>query len=65
MNSYAQLRLQEANEQIARRIREAADERLAPARSGPSIRQSVGFSIIRIGERLAADPSPLRPAQLR
>ena len=65
MEHYAQYRLDLANDRIQRRIHEAEQERLRPARSSPSFRQSLGFSIIRIGERLAAEPSPLRPAQLR
>jgi hypothetical protein len=66
MESYAQFRLQAAQEQIQRRIREAEFERLAAsARPPSSFRQSVGFSFIRIGERLAAEPSRFRPAPSR
>jgi hypothetical protein len=65
MEYNARIRLDLANDQIRRRIDEAAQARLRPARSSPSFRQSLGHSIIRIGERLAAEPSSFRPAQLR
>jgi hypothetical protein len=62
-----QLRL--ANDRIAERLREATEARLA-ARSEPvdsnrpTIRRSIGQSMIRIGERLAAEP-PLQSARSR
>jgi hypothetical protein len=68
MNSYGQDRLRLANDRIRDRIDEAARARLAAAagrNERPSLRRSVGNSMIRIGERLAADPSSFRPAQLR
>jgi hypothetical protein len=52
-----------ADERIASLMKQAAIERLdLPDR--PSIRRSVGNSIIRIGERLAAEP-PMQPARFR
>jgi hypothetical protein len=65
VNSYGQDRLRLANELIRERIEEANRARLGGRRERSSLRRSVGNSMIRIGERLAADPSPLRPAQLR
>jgi hypothetical protein len=68
MNSYGQHRLRLANDRIRERIDEANRVRLASGagrNERPSLRRSVGNSMIRIGERLAADPSPLRPAQQR
>jgi hypothetical protein len=65
MNSYAQYRLELAQDEIRRRIREADRERMRPVRPPTSFRQSLGFSIIRIGERMAAEPSRFRPAQSR
>ena len=50
-----QMRLDLARERHARDIEEAARMRLIDSRS--SIRRSLGHSIIRIGERLAAEPS--------
>jgi hypothetical protein len=58
--NHVEMQLRLANERIAHAIRTADHERLAQPR--PSLRRSVGHSIIRIGERLAAEPS-LRPAQ--
>jgi len=72
MQSYAEIQLRQAQDRIAARIEEASFERAAataraigalPGRQ--SFRRSIGYSIIRIGQRLAAEPSPLRPAQLR
>jgi hypothetical protein len=63
MNSHAQHRLAAANETIAARLDEAARERLAAQTSRRrTLRRSIGRSIIRIGERLAAEPS-LSPAR--
>ncbi len=50
-----QIRLHLAHERRQRDIEEAARERLLDPR--PSLRRSLGHSIIRIGERLAAEPS--------
>ena len=56
MNSHAQVQLRLANERIAQRIQDAQHARLAAAVGRPSMRRSIGHSIIRIGERLAAEP---------
>ena len=47
--------LDQARERREAQIREAAQRRLAA--SSPSIRQSIGRLMIRIGERVAAEPS--------
>ncbi|MEK6719556.1 MAG: hypothetical protein AABZ33_02665 [Chloroflexota bacterium] len=72
MEHLAQLRLQRAQDHIARAHRAAADERLArlalPAGEDRSraIRRSLGRRFISIGERLALEPEPgLRPARSR
>jgi hypothetical protein len=59
MKSQAEIRLQIAQSYREEAIRAAARERqIAAASSGrSSIRRSIGFSIIRIGERLAAESS--------
>jgi hypothetical protein len=63
MNAYADHRLRLANERISERLHAASIARLV--QSQPStIRRSIGHSIIRIGERLAAEPN-LRPVQSR
>ena len=62
-NGQIQLRL--ANDRIRERIDEAARERMRGRDARPSLRRAMGQSMIRFGERLAAEPSPLRPAQLR
>jgi hypothetical protein len=51
-----QMRLDLARERRARDIEEAARMRLIGSRP-MSLRRSLGYSIIRIGERLAAEPS--------
>jgi hypothetical protein len=56
MQNHARYTLQLSKERIERDIQHAADSRRA-ARSEASIRRSVGHRIIRIGERLAAEPS--------
>jgi hypothetical protein len=61
MNEQSQLRLVHAL--IAARLQEAEGQRLADQRRS-SVRRSVGHMIIRIGERLAAEP-PLQPARSR
>ena len=63
MNNYAAIRLRVANERAARLRLEASNHRLATANRAP-IRRSIGHSIIRIGERLAAEPNR-RPARTR
>ena len=50
-----QIRLHLAHERRQRDIEEAARERLLGSRR--SLRRSLGHTIIRIGERLAAEPS--------
>jgi hypothetical protein len=65
MQSYGNAQLRLANDRIRERIDEASRARLAGRDKRSSLRRSVGNSMIRIGERLAAEPSPLRPAQLR
>jgi hypothetical protein len=57
----SQLRLVHAL--IAARVQDADNQRLADQRRS-SIRRSIGHSIIRIGERLAAEPA-LEPARSR
>jgi hypothetical protein len=56
MHSNAQYTLQLSQERIQRDIEHAAAMRRA-ARSETSIRRTVGHRIIRIGQRLAAEPS--------
>jgi hypothetical protein len=65
MHGYGQVQLRLANDRIRERIDEASRARLAGRDERSSFRRSVGNSMIRIGERLAAEPSPFRPAQLR
>jgi hypothetical protein len=48
---------------IAARLQEADNQRLM-RRPRPGFRRSIGHSMIRIGERLAAEP-PLQPARSR
>ena len=49
--------LDQARERREEQIRDAAlRRRMGP--SSPSIRQSIGRLMIRIGERVAAEPSP-------
>ena len=66
MQENAQIQLRLVNDRIATRIREASDARLIASRTSVptrSVRRTVGHSIIRIGERLAAEPhfQPARP----
>ena len=63
MQSYGQIQLRLANERIRERIEEASRARLVGRNDRPSLRRSVGNSMIRLGQRLAAERSPLRPAQ--
>ena len=62
MNSHAHLQLRLANELLAQRLLDASNARLAASVVRPSMRRSIGQSIIRIGERLAAEPN-LQPAR--
>ena len=73
MFSAPELRLRLANERIARDQRAARADRLAARfrlaeearrRSRPSLRRSVGRSMISIGRRLAAE-QPARPVRSR
>ena len=67
MFANAQIRLRLANEQIARDHRRAAEERLADQarrRHRRSLRQHASRQLIRLGERLAAEPT-LTPAGSR
>jgi hypothetical protein len=45
-------------------LREAADVRQLPRHARPSVRRSVGQSLVRLGVRLAGEPN-LRPARFR
>jgi hypothetical protein len=65
LQSYGKIQLRLANIRIQERIDEASRARLAARDERSSLRRSVGNSMIRIGKRLAAEPSPLRPAQQR
>jgi hypothetical protein len=65
LQSYGDIQLRLANIRILERIDEASRARLAERAERSSLRRSVGNSMIRIGQRLAAEPSPLRPAQQR
>ena len=49
--------LELARERREEQIRETARQRLVAQSSTPSLRRSVGRTIIRIGERMAAEPS--------
>ena len=46
-----------ANEARERDIRAAARERLVPRQPRRSVRQAVGRSLVRVGERLAGEPN--------
>jgi hypothetical protein len=65
LQSYGSNQLRLANIRIQERIDEASRARLAGREERSSLRRSVGNSMIRIGQRLAAEPSHLRPAQQR
>jgi len=59
-NSHADIRMYIARSHRAEHIREAARERQfhgAIGRRSQSIRRSIGYSMIRIGERMAAESS--------
>ncbi len=56
MNSYAKYQLRLAKERRDDEFREAADARRF-ARPSKPLRRSLGQSIVRIGERLAGEPS--------
>jgi hypothetical protein len=62
MNSHAHIQLRLANELLAQRLLDASNARLAASLARPSMRRSIGHSIIRIGERLAAEPN-FQPAR--
>jgi hypothetical protein len=64
MKNDSEILLLLANDRIRSRVIDAANERLAHAADRPSFRRSVGHQIIRIGERLAAEPH-LQPARSR
>jgi hypothetical protein len=67
MHPNADLRLRLANDRIAREHRHAADTRLARTarqRLRPSLRRTVGRSMIELGRRLAAE-QPLTPVRSR
>jgi hypothetical protein len=61
MDFITDMRMQVANERIRRYRREAQFARHQRVRSQP-IRRTIGRTIIRIGERMAAEPS-FRPAR--
>jgi hypothetical protein len=56
MNSYAKYQLRLAKERRDDEFREAAEARRFAGPSKP-LRRSLGQSIVRIGERLAGEPS--------
>jgi hypothetical protein len=69
MSNFDPYQLRLANDRIAERLREASEARLVATvepdtRHRPTIRRSIGHSMIRIGERLAAEP-PLQSARSR
>jgi hypothetical protein len=59
----AEYRLALAQELRARQAREAAQARLAPRRRPRRLRTTLGLSLVRLGQRLAAEPrlQPVRP----
>ncbi|TAJ99011.1 MAG: hypothetical protein EPO36_13395 [Chloroflexota bacterium] len=60
MHAHADERLRLANDWIAREIREAARARLAyqaRQRLRPSLRHRAGRQLIKLGQRLAAEPN--------
>ena len=65
LQSYGNHQLRLANMRIQERIDEASRARVTGRDERSSLRRSVGNSMIRVGKRLAAEPSPLRPAQQR
>ena len=56
MEKFAEYQLRLVNERHEEEFRQAAEARLF-ARPSQSIRQAVGQSIVKIGERLAGEPS--------
>jgi hypothetical protein len=52
------------NDMRERELRAAADARRVPSQPRPSVRRSVGRSFVKLGERLAGEPS-LKPARSR
>jgi hypothetical protein len=70
MQHDATLQLQLVREGRARLIAEAAEHRLGTAArrrtARPSVRRTLGRSLIRVGRAIAAEPEPsLRPASPR
>ena len=59
MQGHGHVQLWLAKDRIRERIEEASRARQVRQYRRPSLRRSVGRSIIRVGQRLAADPSPL------
>jgi hypothetical protein len=67
MHAHTQFNLRFANDRIARDHRQAAEERLADQarrRHRLPLRQRAARRLIRLGERLAAEPT-LTPARFR
>jgi hypothetical protein len=56
MKTFAEMQFRIAQDRIAREIESAAQARLLD-RPGPSVRRTVGLTFIRIGHRLASEPS--------
>ena len=65
MLNFAQVQLRLADERIQERIEEASRARPIGRVERSSFRRSVGNSMIRLGQRLAAERSSLRPVQQR
>lgn len=61
MNTHADIQMQVARERIGRYRKEAEAARRIP-HSGQPFRRAIGHTIIRIGERMAAEPT-FRPAR--
>jgi hypothetical protein len=64
MKNDSETQLLLANDRIRSLVIAAAHERLAQPAQRDSLRRAVGHQIIRIGERLAAEPH-LQPARYR
>ena len=62
MHGHGQAQLWLANERIRERIAEAARARRVARNERPSLRRSLGKSMIALGQRLAADASSHGPA---
>jgi hypothetical protein len=61
MKSYADIQMQVARERIGRYRKEAESDRRVRHSRQP-FRRAIGHTIIRIGERMAAEPT-FRPAR--